>query len=65
MQSHDSASSSCTPFAPFVHLVKEICDDTGTVGKGLRWQRDALVALQLTTEDFLVMVFEMTYGPAV
>ena len=34
-------------------------------GNGLRWQRDALVALQLATEDFLVMIFEMTYVPVV
>jgi hypothetical protein len=32
-------------------------------GMNLRWQRDALVALQFATEDFLVMIFEMMYIP--
>jgi histone H3/H4 len=60
MQNHDSAAATCTSFAPFVRLVKEITADAPR-GYGLRWQRDALVALQMATEDFLVMVFEMTY----
>jgi len=57
MQNNESA---CTPFAPFTRLVKEITGDQ-PAGVGMRWQRDAIVALQLATEDFIVMVFEMTY----
>jgi histone H3-like centromeric protein A len=64
MQNNDSAAATCTSFAPFVRLVKEITMDAPR-GNGLRWQRDALVALQLATEDFLVMIFEMTYVPVV
>jgi histone H3/H4 len=47
---------------PFVRLVRKITADAPR-GCGLRWQRDALVALQLASEDFLVMIFEMTYVP--
>ena len=60
MQNHNSAAATCTSFAPFVRLVKEITMDAPR-GNGLYWQRDALVALQMATEDFLVMVFETTY----
>ena len=64
MQNHDSATTTYTSFAPFVHLVKEITMEAPR-GIGLHWQRDALVTLQLATEDFLVMVFEMMYVPVV
>ena len=60
MQNHDSAAATCTSFALFVRLVREITADAPR-GNGLRWQRDVLVALLLASKDFLVMIFEMTY----
>src|SRR5579859_1676234 len=47
------------PFTSFARLVREITDDCK---RGLRWERDAIHALQIMTEHILVMIFEMTYG---
>ena len=63
MQSHDDGAATCTSFAPFVCVVRDITMEVAPGGMNLRWQRDALVALQFATEDFLVMIFEMTYVP--
>ena len=48
------------PAQPFGRLVKEISDN---IHAGLRYQKDALYALQTCTEQILVMMFEMTYDP--
>ena len=42
----------------FQHLVKEVSDEVST-RNGLRWERDAVFALQECTEHVLVMLFEM------
>jgi histone H3 len=44
--------------APFIRLVREICDELTT--SGLRWQRGALEALQEAAEAYLVAMFEDT-----
>lgn len=50
---------------PFARLVREICDGLLQQGKaekvaGLRWQSQAIMALQEATEAFLVHLFEDT-----
>ena len=45
------------PQASFHRVVKEVCLH---YHQGLRWERDALVALQMFTEHILTMFFEMT-----
>jgi len=49
------------PYRAFERLVKEIAHEAKTVEHDHRWEKDAIVALQLLTEHVLVMVFEMTY----
>lgn len=58
-QSEATAERFLLPQAAFVRLVKEICDRAAP-HKNYRWQRDAIVALQLVAEQVLVMNFEMT-----
>jgi len=50
------------PFRPFVRLVREIASEAMTAEEEHRWERDALVCLQLFTEHILIMIFEMTYS---
>jgi len=47
------------PPRAFQNLVKQISDQQSPGGK-LRWEKDAIVALQSVTEDVMTMVFEMT-----
>lgn len=58
-QSEATAEAFLLPQAAFVRLVKEICDQVAS-HKDYRWQRDAVVAMQLVAEQVLVMNFEMT-----
>jgi len=59
----------CIPRTKFALLCREIQWDVALRAdagvprsfKGDRWEKDALVALQLMTEHLLVMFFEMTY----
>ena len=46
------------PKAPFARLVREITND---LGPGLRFQKNALEALQEAAESFLVSMFEGEY----
>ena len=48
------------PNHPFQHLIKEIGDEAQTAS-GLRWEGDAIYALQTCMEHILVMIFEMMY----
>jgi len=50
------------PFKAFSNLVREIAFDAKTVPDEHRWERDALVCLQMFTEHILIMIFEMTYS---
>ncbi len=45
------------PPRAFQKLVKQISDQHGK----LRWEKDAIFALQAVSEDVFTMVFEMTY----
>ena len=54
------AEAQLIPVKPFQRLVKEVSDEVST-RNGLRWERDAVFALQECTEHVLVMLFEMTY----
>ena len=56
------AETCLLPFRPFVELVREIASEARSVKDDHRWERDALVCLQLFTEHILVMIFEMTYS---
>lgn len=52
------------PKRRFALLVHEICErimkeNHGPHAKGLRWEADALSALQIMTEHILVMLMEM------
>jgi histone H3/H4 len=49
------------PPRAFQKLVKQISDEASTGGEPLRWESDAIFALQSVTEDVLTMIFEMTY----
>ncbi|GAA6002070.1 uncharacterized protein JCM10292_001831 [Rhodotorula paludigena] len=49
--------------APFVRLVREICDDFHSAGEGdifkdIRWQRSALQGLQEAVKSYVVGLFE-------
>ena len=44
--------------APFLRLVREICDELA--GPGMRWRRAAIEALQEAAEAHLVAMFEDT-----
>lgn len=46
------------PVLPFARLVREISDE---VCSGLKWQSDALTALQWASEHILIMIMEMGY----
>ena len=54
------------PLHAFQKLVKQISNQydvrnkDGRIGK-LRWEKDAIFALQAVSEDVLTMIFEMTY----
>ena len=54
------AEAQLIPAKPFQRLVKEVSDEVST-RNGLRWERDAVFALQECTEHVLMMLFEMTY----
>jgi histone H3/H4 len=58
MQSNAMAEHFSIPQAAFVRLVREITTRNG-MGSNLRFQRDALVALQMLAENTITMVFEM------
>jgi histone H3/H4 len=58
-QSEAMADALLLPYAAFIKVIKEITDECSP--PGLRWERDAVVALQMMIEHVLVMVFEMTY----
>jgi len=69
-QSAYTAERLCIPCTKFALLCREIQRDVALRAdagvprsfKGdFRWEKDALVALQLMTEHLLVMFFEMTY----
>ena len=66
------------PQARFRRLVREIAADvkeefdfafsgvgasSGHWADEYRWEKDALIALQMMTEHVLIMFFGMTYGP--
>src|ERR1700733_8131884 len=63
MQSEAMSAAHVIPPAAFARLVKEIGDAAKTSAdkNGIRWEKDALFALQECTEHVLVMLFEMTY----
>ena len=46
--------------APFARLVREICLDVCTNGADIRWQSNAIMALQEASEHYLVRLFEDT-----
>jgi histone H3/H4 len=46
----------------FSRLVREIAREVTTGGVEHRFERDALVALQMATEHIMIMVFELTYN---
>jgi histone H3/H4 len=56
MQSNECADVMCIPKTPFIRLVREIAIQHR---KGLRFERDALVAAQIASESFVTMIFEM------
>jgi histone H3/H4 len=58
MQSDAMAEVVCCSIRPFQRLVREV---TEKFHPGLRYERDALVALQLAAENFISMVFEMRH----
>ena len=60
-QSEAMSEALLLPQRSFQLVVQEICDVL-CPGKRLRWQRDALVALQMVSEDVIVMIMEMTYN---
>jgi histone H3-like centromeric protein A len=43
---------------PFARLVKEVCEEFVAPGLSLRWQAEAILALQEAAEAFLVHLFE-------
>ena len=45
----------------FSCVVREIACDMATKGSKLRFESDALVALQMATEHIMIMIFELTY----
>ena len=55
------------PHSRFVNLVKQVTEEVLQEHRGnnhvlrLRYERDAIVALQMMAEHILTMVFEMTY----
>ena len=53
------AKTNLLPYRVFVKLVKEISSEASAVGLTLHWEKDAIVALQMMTEQVLVMIFEM------
>ena len=61
-QSAPMAETCLLPFQPFARLVKEIAHEVRTINDDHRWEKDALVCLQLFTEHILIMVFEMMYS---
>jgi len=61
-QSSAMAETSLLPFKAFTRLVREIANEAKNVKDEHRWEKDALVCLQLFTEHVMVMVFEMTYS---
>ena len=69
-QSAYTAEMLCIPRSRFALLCHEIQQDVvlwanagvpGSYKGDFRWEKDALMALQLMTEHLLVMFFEMTY----
>ena len=46
--------------APFACLVRQICIDVCTNGANIRWQSNAITALQEASEHYLVCLFEDT-----
>jgi len=69
-QSVYTAEMLCIPRSRFALLCHEIQQDVvlranagvpGSYKGDFRWEKDALMALQLMTEHLLVMFFEMTY----
>jgi histone H3/H4 len=69
MQSNIAAETTCIPKTRFIHLVREITETTrgnrADSHDKMRFERDALVALQFVTESFITMVFEMAYVSAI
>jgi histone H3/H4 len=64
-QSDALAERFCIPHASFVKVVRGITEDSAAEIHGLgqlRWERDALVCLQLFSESFMTMIFEMWYA---
>jgi histone H3/H4 len=62
MQSNECADMTCIPKTPFIRLVREIAQQHN---KNLRFERDALVAIQFASETFLTMIFEMASVPII
>ena len=46
--------------APFARLIREICLDVCTNGADIRWQSNAILAIQEASEQYLVRLFEDT-----
>ena len=46
--------------APFARLVREICLDVCARGVEIRWQSNAILAIQEASEHYLVRLFEDT-----
>ena len=46
--------------APFARLIREICLDVCSNGNEIRWQSNAILAIQEASEQFLVRLFEDT-----
>jgi hypothetical protein len=72
LQSNSGAEGFCIPQASFAAAVREITGECvqeiaelcgrrvpGIRVEGLRWEKDALITLQLVTENLMCMMFEI------
>src|SRR5271170_5023592 len=55
-QSAAMAETCLLPFTPFARLVREIASEGMAVEDMHKWERDALICLQLFTEHILIMI---------
>jgi len=63
MQSNEAAAALCIPYSPFTKLAREIVLEHSQ--KDFWIQHDALLAIQMVTENFLTMLFEMANHVAI
>ena len=64
-QSNAAAESFMIPQKSFERLVRQVCEEVRLECRiydyGVRWERDALIALQTMSEHVLTMSFELLY----